>query len=118
MHTITTWAELARYLQEPIHPDLRGLLETRRDQLAEYGDLSELGTFNFVQPGDTLEAIETALRFPLIMDGAPTWEWVERHGPFFEAPIILSDDGFGHVLIVQDTESTDPTLLALCREHA
>ena len=33
MHTIHTWEELGAYLNTPIAPDLKALLQTRRDQL-------------------------------------------------------------------------------------
>jgi len=36
----------------------------------------------------------------------------------FEAPIILSDDGFGVALIVPDIEGVDPELLDLLRRGA
>jgi len=39
-------------------------------------------------------------------------------GGVCEAPIILSDDGFGIVLIVPDIEGVDPELLDLLRRDA
>lgn len=118
MLIIRNWEELADWLARPIHPDIASLLQIRRDQLKEYDELMDIGTFAIVEPGDTLANIELALGFSITVDGSPTWEWVLRHGAIFEAPLILSDDGFGHVLIVPDTEGIDPVLLALCREHA
>lgn len=115
MHIIRTWPELADWSG---HPDIVSLLRLRRDQLMDCGDLTEIGTFVIVEPGDALAEIELALGFPVIMGGVPTWEWVMRHGAIFEAPVIVSDDGFGHVLIMPDTEGIDPRLLALCRHHA
>lgn len=118
MHIIHTWQELAAYLDSPIAPDMKTLLRTRRDQLMEYGDLSELGIFVIIQPGDTMTAIEEAVGWPILIDGIPTWEWVQRHGTIFEMPFVLSDSGAGHVLIVPDAARIDPTLLELCRAHA
>lgn len=111
MDIIRTWAELDTYLTGPIRPDLKALLQSRRDQLMEYGDLAELGDFIIVQPGDTID-------WPLVIDGLPTFEWVQRHGSIFEMPIVLSDSGVGHVLIVPDAEGIDPALLNLCRTYA
>lgn len=114
MHIIRTWAQPALWSTDD---DIGRLLQERRKQLAEYGDLEQLGTFIIVQPGDTLQAIEQALGFPIVDDDSPNWEWIERHGSIFEAPIILTDDGFGHVLIIPDETTTDPHLLALCRKY-
>ena len=117
MHIIHTWAALAAYLDGPIPPDIKSLLQTRRDQLMEY-DLSELGILVIIQPGDTMAAIDAAVRWPIVIDGAPTWEWVQRHGSVWEMPFVLSDSGAGHVLIVPDAEGIDPALLELCRTYA
>jgi hypothetical protein len=48
----------------------------------------------------------------------PSTEWIADHGSWFEAVYILSDDGFGVVLFVQNDEGVDPELLAMCREYA
>lgn len=118
MHIIRTWTELANWLERRSDPDIASLLRRRRDELFDCGALNEIGTFAIVEPGYALADIELALGVPIIFDGAPTWEWVMRHGSIFEAPIILSDDGFGHVLIVPDAECIAPELLALCRASA
>ena len=117
MYIIHTWLELATYLDDPLDLDLKSLLTTRRDQLMEY-DLSELGVFVIIQPGDTMAAIETATGWPILMDGVPTFEWVQRHGTIWEIPFVLADSGAGHVLIVPEGEGIDTTLLDLCRAHA
>lgn len=114
MHIIRTWAQLAQWPEED---DVGRLLQERRGQLAEYGDLEQLGTFIIVQPGDAYADVEQAVGFPIVSDDTPNWEWIERHGSIFEAPIILTDDGFGHVLIIPDRPTTDPHLLALCRKY-
>lgn len=118
MEIIRTWAELAAYLDSPITPDLNTLLQTRRDQLMEYGDLSELGEFIILQPGDTIAAIAKATGWPILMEDVPTFEWVQRHGSVFEMPFVLSDSGAGHVLFVPDAGGIDPALLDLCRAFA
>lgn len=118
MHIITTWAELADWLYRETDTDIATLLRLRRDQLIEHGELTDLGTFIIVHPGDKLENIESSLGIAITMDGLPTWEWVERHGAVWEAPIIFTDDGFGHVLVIPDAAGVDPELLALCRQHA
>ena len=65
-----------------------------------------------------MTAIEDATGWPILIDGMPTFEWVQRHGTVWEMPFVLSDSGAGHVLFVPDIEGIDPTLLDLCRTYA
>lgn len=127
MFSIRSSVAMAQALDSPLDPALKHLLQERRDQLAEY-ELSDIASFLIVQPGDGIEAIEADLGFPIMtnmVDGVryghpdfePSWEYVVDHGGWFEAVYILSDDGFGHVLLVQDRAGVDPDLLALCREY-
>lgn len=93
-------------------PHLQRILRQRFEQLAEYdGPISELARFHIVRPGDDVTEL---------FDGSndPSWEWVENHGGWFEAPVIMSDDGFGHVYFIPDRDDIDPRLLTLCRRDA
>lgn len=123
-------ADLARALASPIDVELKRLLALRRGQLLHDSDyeLDELATFIVAQPGDPIDALEAALGFSVtvnLVDGArfgdpdyePSFEWVEQHGGWWELAYVLSDDGFGHVLLIPDREGVDPTLLALCRAY-
>ncbi|MEH6700312.1 hypothetical protein [Parasphingorhabdus sp.] len=108
---------------------LRSLLTEHLDQLTtawEGIDLSDLTHFLIIQPGDTAADAEHELGWSLLVnpvDGArfgdpaftPSWEWIEDHGGWFEAVYILSDDGFGISLFVQDHPETDANILAMCR---
>ncbi|MEH6790821.1 hypothetical protein [Parasphingorhabdus sp.] len=108
---------------------LRSLLTERFDQLTntwEGIDLSDLTHFLIIQPGDTTADAEHERGWSLLVnpvDGArfgdpaftPSWEWIEDHGGWFEAVFIMSDDGFGITLFVQDHPETDAELLDLCR---
>lgn len=99
MHTITSSAAMAAFLAQPLDPTLRRILTERVAQLAEYDayDLGELARFSIVERCDTLEAIEAALGFsPFVC----TPEGVTAHGGWFEAVFVLSDDGFGLVLLI------------------
>jgi hypothetical protein len=46
------------------------------------------------------------------------FEYVERHSVWFEAVMIVSDDGFGVAMFVPDRPDIDPDLLDLLRNHA
>jgi len=101
MHTITSSVAMAAFLAQPLDPTLRRILTDRVEQLAEYDgyDLGELAHFLLVQPGDTLEAIEAALGFSLTTYDPET---VTEHGGWVEAIFVVSDDGFGWVLLMPD----------------
>jgi hypothetical protein len=127
MFSIRSSVTMADALDSPLDPKLKCLLRERRDQLAEY-ELSDVASFLIVQVGDGIDAIEAELGLPImtnVVDGArygdpdfePSWEYIVDHGGWFEAVYILSDDGFGHVLLIEDCDGVDADLLALCREY-
>ena len=120
MLIITDTTTMSLALDSPLKPAIKALLVMRRDQLlsdtgGDY-DIGELANWIIVAPGDPLAAIETAVGYPIAPD--PPWEWVIDHGGVMEAPIILSDDGFGMVLIVPDEQGVDSVLLKLLKRAA
>ena len=116
MLTIIDGGSLTRALTMPIDPRLRRLLSERRDQLG--GDIASEVRFVIVQPGDTLDALERELGFPVLGDpeGSFGCEWVEDHGTFYEALWILTDDGYAHVAFITKL-GPDPDLLKFCEMH-
>ncbi|WP_428629937.1 hypothetical protein [Sphingopyxis sp.] len=131
MISIRSTADMARALASPLDADLLQLLALRRDQLLEHDgyDLGELAHFIVAEPNDTIAAVEGVMGVPLaknLVDGSKygepgftsNFEYVECHGAWFEAVTIVSDDGFGIVLLVPDRPGTDPALLGLVRDHA
>jgi len=80
------------------------------DILDRYAGLMDLAVIYIIQPGDTLQALESARRRPFA-----DWEFITDHGGWYEAVIIISDDGFGHVVLVPDRDDIDPMLRAMCR---
>lgn len=121
MNLIRTAEDMVRALTSPLDPDLKALLQEQADRLDTYQeyDLSELAQFLIIQQGDTLEEIDAALGWALLEGGsfAKPVELIARRGGWIEVVFILSDDGFGLVLLVQKEEGIDPDLLALCQRH-
>ncbi len=127
MMLIDCTAAMADVLARPLDDELRQLLIIRRDQLAEYDlDLADMARIVIVEPQDTASAVEDAMGLPVttnLVDGValregdftPSWEYADRHpSGWTEIVFILSDDGFGHVLLIPEHESLDPALKALC----
>lgn len=114
MHHITSSAAMATFLAQPLDPTLRRILTDRVAQLAEYDgyDLGELASFIIIEPHDTLEAIEAALGFSLTTYDPET---VTDHGGWIEVAFVLSDDGFGFVLLFPDARAIACKLLPLVR---
>ena len=131
MISIQSSADMARALDGSMDPDIKALLKLRRDQLQDGIDLdlAELAHFIVIQPGDTLSVIEAVAGVPLAtsyVDGSrfgepdftSNFEWVERHPcGWFEAVLILSDDGFAVALFAPDHGDTNRELLALLLAH-
>ena len=130
MLSIRSTAAMTRALALPPDPILRAVLLTRMSQLTDYDhdDLGDLACFLIVQEGDTADTVEAELGFSVLtnfVDGrrfsdpqfAPSWEWMEDHGGWFELVFVLTDDGFGWVILIEDRPDTDPELLALCHAH-
>jgi hypothetical protein len=112
---------------------LRALLARRtEDLLAEAGgdhELRDLVTFVVIGPGDSLEAMEAQLGFPVLrnrFDGtrfgdpgfAPSFELIEEHAGYYELVFVLSDDGFGVEVFVPKEPGAPPELLAMCAQYA
>ena len=115
MIVIRTAEEMARALDSPLDPALLHRLETHRDRLSGWVDyeLSELAVFLIVQEGDSVEQAEATFGQKLVRDETFTLlpELVERHGGWIEATFILSDDGFGLVLLAEKGPGADPELM-------
>jgi hypothetical protein len=123
MRTIRTAEEFARAYAAPLDPELKAILQAHMDRLAEWLDdytLQELAEFIIFHEGDTLAEVEAALGRRLVGGGAAAFaipaEYVQQHSSWFEAVFILSDDGFGLVLLVEVGAATDAKLLAACRK--
>ena len=97
-------------------PDLRELLELRRQQLGSLEGLI------LVDPGDSMADLEEAMGFTfLFWDDDPdsvAFEFIEDHGFCYEMVFIFSDGGGETVLFIPKQEGIDADLLSLCETHA
>lgn len=112
-------ASIASALQQPLHPELIDLIRRRRAILGDDIPFAEMAHFVVVEPGDTIDAIETIIRWPIRPDpdcGLPQWEWVLVHDELcWETVFVLSDDGYAVVLFVQAVDGMDPELIGMLR---
>lgn len=109
---------------------IRELVLQRMDALNADGfDIADLGCFLVVEPGDTIEAIDAQLGFPILCNRftkacfgqpgfTPCFEILEEHPGLFAILFILSDDGAGVEVFVPKSEGVSPELLAMCRRFA
>jgi hypothetical protein len=130
MLSIRNSTDMDRALVSLLDPTLRRLLTLRRDQLTEDGlDLDEIVHIIVVRPGDTLAEVEAEAGVAIatnLVDGSrlgdpefqPLFEYVTREDGWLEAVMILSDDGFGLVLLCPDTIDVDPAISLLLRRCA
>lgn len=99
-------------------PRLAALVRRRRSILGDELPFADMAHFVIVEPGDTIDDIESAIRWPVRPDietGIPAWEWVLDHGFCFETVFVLSDDGFAVVLFVQPMKGIDRELMGMLR---
>ncbi len=117
MIVIRTAEDMARAVDSPRAPFPKVRLQGHAERLAEYDDYppEELALFVIVQPGDTLVSLEQETGLSFVQNGTLRFspECLEREGDWLEATMILSDDGFGLVLLVRPEAVTDPELSGL-----
>ena len=129
MLILRTTAAMHAAAQTYPDPALRTLLAKRIEQLTGDDDLSEVVNFLVIEPGDLLADIDAALGFPILenlVDGTvfgdpeftPSFEWMKCHCCWFEIVYLLTDDGFGTIVLVQDHPGIVFDLHALCLEYA
>lgn len=66
-----------------------------------------------VQVGDSAELLEQLRGMPFA-----SWEYIEKSDGWFEAVFIISDDGYGHVVLLPDQPEIDTLLLEPCQTFA
>jgi hypothetical protein len=124
-------ASIHAALDSAISPAMRDLIAKRTSHFRKYVDcdLSELVNFIIIEPGDTVSVVDEAVGFSLLKnmfddarfgdpDFVPSFEWIQDHGAFFELVYILSDSGFGLVVLVPDDPGVEADIHMLCFEYA
>ncbi len=118
MISMTNDASIASALQRSLCPKLRDLVRRRRAILGDELPFEDMAHFVIVEPNDSIDDIETLIRWPVRPDidtGIPSWEWVMDHGFTYETVFVLSDDGYAVVLLVQVMKGMDPELMGMLR---
>ena len=109
---------------------IRALVQQRINDLGgEAFDATALGYFLIIQPGDTLDAIDSQLGFSILANRvtgisydqpgfSPSFEFVEEFPSCYDLVFVLSDDGYGIEVFVEKAEGVPPDLRIMCRVHA
>lgn len=112
------------------NPAIRQLVEERINDLGgEAFDADTLGYFLVIEQGDTLEAIDAQLGFPILANRItgirfdqpgfwPSFEFVEEFPACYDMVFIISDDGFGIEVLVPKADGVPPDLRIVCSVHA
>ena len=112
-------------------PLLRDLIEQRILEISDGGqwDSTLYGNFIVVEPGDSVAALEAESgcclltgRFTDAHFGepgfVPSFEFIEEYANCYEGVWILSDDGFGVVILIPNVVGIDPALMSMCATYA
>ena len=114
-----------------LDPELQSLIEQRIVMLSEDEpyDPDVHGYFIVIEDGDTLEAIDVQLGFPILsnrVNGArfpdpaftPSFEILEELTGCYDMVFVFSDDGYGVEVFIPKSVLVDSDLLDLCRRYA
>lgn len=105
--------------------ELRTLIDSHLS-LARLQGLESLTVVVVIQPDDTEAEVVAELGFspttnPITAihyddpEFEPYWAWLDRAGSWFQLVHTISNDGFAFVLLIEDSESQFPDLVAMCR---
>lgn len=115
MHCLRDSHAVARFLKVSADQELRGLIQRRIAELAEFDDipLSDLVHFLILEITDTKTGLEKVSDRPL---NADSLDGLEAHTMWFELTVVLRDDGFGNVIYIPRDIKDEP-LRQLCLTH-
>ena len=112
-------------------PDIRALVERRFKQIlsGETYDYDQHGYMIIVEPGDSIESLESETCCSILHNGfddtqfgeadfTPCFEAFEEHASCYEMVFILNDEGFGLAIFIPKHPGINAELLAMCAEYA
>ncbi|KZY54609.1 hypothetical protein A3736_13915 [Erythrobacter sp. HI0063] len=105
---ISTANTLAHILETGCDRNLNTILARYQEHLSD----EPIAELFVIQPGDLQSDLARCRGRPFKL-----WEFIDFADGWYEAVFIISDDGFGHVVLIPDQPSTDPTLRAICKAH-
>lgn len=118
MHIIRTFGQLAKLADGPPNAELAAILKSWLDRLQAYEgyDLPDLAIICIIGSMEDLAAMEVETGHQLREgDGSlRRSDIATQHQQWIELVFILSDDGFGVVLLVPT--DAEPALLAMCEQ--
>ena len=130
MHVLRDAESVQVFLASTPDPELHRLMADRLADLSDYDDmdLGDLVNFIVMETNDPLPALDEALgfavlsnRFDLTPYGAPeftpSWDSLTEHPDWFELVYVISDDGFGLVVLIPKQSGIDASLLAMCSRY-
>ena len=109
---------------------IRKLVQQRIDDLGgDKFDAAVLGYFLVIEPGDSLNTINTQIGFNILANRftgirwdqpgyTPSFEFIEEFPSCYELVIILDDSGYGIDIFISKGSGVDPDLLAMCQRYA
>ena len=109
---------------------IRKLVQQRIDDLGgDKFDAAVLGYFLVIEPGDSLNTINTQIGFNILANRftgirwdqpgyTPSFEFIEEFPSCYELVIILDDSGYGIYIFISKGSGVDPDLLAMCQRYA
>lgn len=82
-----------------------------------------------VDPGDTIESINTQLGFSILCnratglqydqsDYSPSFEFIEEFSGCYDAVFVLGQDGYAVEVFIPKRQGVDADLLQMCQRHA
>lgn len=117
MRILRTLFDMDQVLTQPLDPPLREALEHHEATWQEFGD--DLGLMIVIaEAGDALPALESACGHTLVADDSFAFpvETITELSGWWEVIWIMSDDGSGLVLYIENADTTDAGLLTASRK--
>lgn len=120
MRNLPTIGSLRAVLNQPLAPELKTLLEDRLADTLHCG-LQDHTHVLVVEAGDTEAQIIDAIGFSPLrsriddLPNCPDWDWIERHGGWWEILYCVGDSGHAFILLVEDDGESQ--LAQLCRDN-